>query len=42
MNIQNTEPKALKCRMWLWLVVPGLHDHDATQLLAQKLRDESV
>lgn len=25
--------RLFKCRMWLWLVVPGLHDHDATQLL---------
>ncbi|MGI8502806.1 MAG: hypothetical protein ACR2LR_16975 [Hassallia sp.] len=29
--------RLFKCRMWLWLVVPGLHDHDATQLLPQKL-----
>jgi hypothetical protein len=29
--------RLFKCRMWLWLVVPGLHDHDATQLLLQNL-----
>ncbi|MEA5569057.1 hypothetical protein, partial [Anabaena sp. UHCC 0399] len=29
--------RLFKCRMWLWLVVPGLHDHDATQLVPQNL-----
>ncbi|MEA5527653.1 hypothetical protein [Nodularia spumigena] len=29
--------RLFKCRMWFWLVIPGLYDHDATQLLPQKL-----
>jgi len=27
--------RLFKCRMWLWLVVPGIYDDDATKLLPQ-------
>jgi hypothetical protein len=33
--------RLFKCRMWLWLVVPGLHDAEPTKLVAQNPSDKS-
>lgn len=33
--------RLFKCRMWLWLVVPGLHDAEPTKLLPQDGSDKS-
>lgn len=28
--------RLFKCRMWFWLIIPGLHDHKATKVVSDR------